>query len=528
MTHHPLLDQTAQPGIRGPRALFEAIAEAIAARPAATVISAGGRRLSHADLLARARDVQGCLPQPVGTGEDVVAICTEKTPEAIAAILGVLASGRAYAPLDPTHPGARLMGILSDLRPAALIVDAATRATLAPWAEGAGVPLIDLARGPAPGTTGQLYPPSAQALCAVLHTSGSTGKPKRVEICAPAIDAFQDWVTEAFRIAPSDCLVSHAPLAFDLSFLDLFVPLMTGADLALADAACARNGGALLRMLEATEATVWHSAPSALTLLAQAGRNTQLPHMRRVLFAGEPMPAHTLQALFHLFPNARFVNIYGCTETNDTFYYEVPRTNPPDPLPLGHKLPYVDYLIVDAADQPLGGPCEGELWVTCPTMMRGYADPQLTRKVTVRHGGQLYYRTGDIVVRNDAGLLTFIGRRDAVVKLNGVRVDLGEVDRALQGHPQVSEAATFLFPTAAGLVLYAWVTPEDASLNSLDLRQYLAQLLPAAALPKRYILDDAGLPKNSNGKACRRQLVQYAAQHAKPPAPADPTTSPRP
>ncbi|NUB45446.1 AMP-binding protein [Fertoebacter nigrum] len=494
--------------IIGTRALYERISGEMAKTPRSTVFSAQEERVSHEGLIAMAALIRNRLPCPDPTAEETVAICAEKTPDCLAAILAVLSTGRAYAPLDPTHPDARLTGILADLRPAALVVDETTGPRLRDWAQAADVPLLQLSRA-APDAVAPHAPiaVSQQSLAAVLHTSGSTGKPKRVEIEASALHVFQEWVVDELGLCVDDCLLSHAPFAFDLSFLDIYAALMSGAGLALADAKTARSGAKLMAMMQRARVTIWHSAPSALKLIAESAGDTILPDLRCVLFAGEPMPARTLQKLFRIFPKARFLNIYGCTETNDTFCYEVPRQNTPDPLPLGRALPYVDYVLADADGAEIAGPGEGELWVRCPTMMRGYADPALTARATVWHQGKLYYRSGDQVRRDATGLVHFIGRNDTIVKLTGIRVDLNEVDAALLAHPGVDEALSFVTPSADGLALNAWVTTQH-DLSSLDLRLHLTQRLPLAAIPRHYTISRMEVPKNSNGKACRRQMAQ--------------------
>lgn len=502
--------------IVGTRAFSDCLNVEMDKTPRSKIYDSAGGKTSYRALKAMSDEIAARLPGPGVLGEEVVAICAEKSPGCLAAVLAVLSTGRAYAPLDPTHPDGRLMDILSDLNPAALIVDESTASRLKAWAMEAGVSLVELGDEPSPVTPVDLASlvqrpnviVSQQNLAAVLHTSGSTGKPKRVEIEAHALNVFQDWVVEELDLNIDDCLLSHAPFAFDLSFLDIFASLMSGADLALADAKTARNGARLVEMMEQAGVTVWHSAPSALKLVAQAPGNPVLPEVRSVLFAGEPMPAKTLERLFFIFPNARFLNIYGCTETNDTFFYEVPREATPDPLPLGRKLPYVEYLLADPEGMPIEGKGEGELWVHCPTMMRGYSDPELTAKATVVHDGKRYYRSGDVVRRDRAGIIHFVGRNDSIVKLNGVRVDLNEVDTHLNLHPGVCEALTFVTRSGEGTVLNAWVKTKGEGLNSLDLRLHLMKRLPVAAIPRNFTISLLEVPKNSNGKACRRMLAQ--------------------
>lgn len=486
------------------------------------IIASPGCRATYGEVLDMVGAIRAGLPEARDDSERTIAICAEKSPETVAAILASLAGGFAYAPLDPAHPDTRLTEVLEDLRPALLIVDAESGWRLGAWAADHGMAMMDLShfsapmQGPVPDplplSSPRVAPAAGQALAAVLHTSGSTGKPKRVLIEAPALVVFQEWAVEELSLEFDDCLFSHAPFAFDLSFLDLFAALASGAGIALADTATARNGARMIAMLREHDVTVWHSAPSALRLLAEAAGDTILPGLRCVLFAGEPMPARLLRRLFRIFPNARFINIYGCTETNDTFFYDVPRDNTPDPLPLGHKLPYVDCLIMDDAGHPVTGEGEGELWVRCPTMMRGYHDPDLTAQVTGWHDGRAYFLSRDRVRRSGAGTLEFVGRMGSIVKLNGVRVDLNEVETLLLGHPQVDEAAAYIDPRPEGYVLNAYVASRVDILNSIDLRLHLAKRLPKAAIPRRFIISDQGIPKNSNGKSCRRMLARHLAE----------------
>ena len=496
--------------INGTQSFSDLLRREMNVMPDAAIHGSDGAVMTYAELQERSDTIRSTLPGPGQRAEESIAICAAKTHDCLAAVLAVLSTGRAYAPLDPTHPVARLTTILDDLNPSALIVDATTEALLKPWAYATGTPVIDLdlIADRDPSVAALPVVSVQQDLAALLHTSGSTGKPKRVEIEAHALNVFQDWVIDELSLRIDDCVMSHAPFAFDLSFLDIYASLMSGSGLVLADSKTARNGARLCELIKQAGVTVWHSAPSALKLLAESAGDKVMPTMRCVLFAGEPMPARVLQRLFRIFPNARFLNIYGCTETNDTFFFEVPRANTPDPLPLGRKLPYVEYLLTDTDGAEIDGEGEGELWVSCPTMMRGYSDPELTARVMVHRDGRTYYRSGDLVRRAANGVIHFVGRVDTVVKLSGVRVDLNEVDFALASHPGVDEALSFVTYTSDGTVLNAWVTSHCDELNSLDLRLHLMKTLPTPAIPRNFTVSLLPVPRNSNGKACRRLLAQ--------------------
>jgi amino acid adenylation domain-containing protein len=461
-----------------------------------------------ARIAARARSLAARL---AASGPGPVALCAAKRPEAIAGILAVLLSGRPYAPLDPAHPDGRILSILDGLGPAAVLVDDGAARRLSGWGQQTATPLIPLmavGADPVPAA-------GADALAAILHTSGSTGTPKQVRIGAAAIEVFARWVRDEFALSPDDVVLSHAPLAFDLSFLDIFAALHAGAGIALADGATAQNGEALARLVEAEGVTFVHTAPSALALLTAAAGGRTFPAVRAVLFAGEPMPAEVLARVFSCFPAARVVNIYGCTETNDTFLYDVPRDDTPAPLPLGRPLPFADYVIVDAEGRPVPPGEAGELWVRCPTMMEGYGDAAATAAAFAIHGGQTFYRSRDRVRLGADGLVHFLGRVDSVVKLRGNRIDLAEVEARLAGHPDVAEVAVYAVGDGPEARLEAAVQLRaPASAGPLALRQHLMAALPAYAIPRRFDCSADPLPRNSNGKICRKLLAARAEASA--------------
>ena len=180
------------------------------ASPDARILDAAARPVAMAELrdeVARLRVLLSHLP------EGPVALCAAKTPLALAGLLAILSDGRAYAPLDPTHPEDRLTGILNLLRPAAVLVDEPSAARLADWAGADGLPLIALDAAARAPLRGPMSAGQGPEVTAVLHTSGSTGTPKQVRIAAPALVAFNRWVGQEFALTPRDCLLSHAPLA---------------------------------------------------------------------------------------------------------------------------------------------------------------------------------------------------------------------------------------------------------------------------------------------------------------------------
>ncbi|WP_210589305.1 AMP-binding protein [Streptomyces sp. GESEQ-35] len=373
---------------------------------------------------------------------------------------------------------------------------------------------------PPPGTDAPRPPaPSAGRPALLLTTSGSTGAPKIVPLDADAVDAFTGWAAEAFGIGPGTTVLNYAPLNFDLCLLDVWTTLAHGGRVVLVDPDHALDGPRLLGLLTRHQVRVVQAVPMFFRLLADAAdaAGTVLPAVRHAMFTGDAVPGPLLARLPGLLPGARLHNIYGCTETNDSFVHEVPAAAAAGggPLPLGRPLPGVDALVVTDEGTVLAGPGTGELLVSTPFQTRGYLGAAAAARVFVPHParggapGRRYFRSGDLVRRHPDGSLTLQGRTDFQVKVRGVRVNAQEVEHVLLGHDEVTEAAVLALPDpVAGRLLHAVVRRAPGSgLNSLTLRGHLARRLPRAAVPSGLRIVDDPLPRTSTGKVDRDRVA---------------------
>jgi amino acid adenylation domain-containing protein len=470
--------------------------------PQATAVICGDESCSYQQLADGARSLAAALP-PLSAENPRCVLIMKKSITALQATLGVLSLGGCYVPLDATYPAERLRPILATLQPAALVVDAQTQAVVGPLAAALGLPMVNM-DAPQSCWSGS-KPALQQPLAAILHTSGSTGQPKSVHIGAAQIEAFTEWVADAFTPAPGDRLLNHAPLAFDLTFLDLFAVFRCGATLLLTRENEASSGARLNQICLNQQATRWHSTPTSLRLLLAHDEQARYPAMRTVLFAGEPMPGELLTKLIALFPNAEFYNIYGSSETNDTFCYHCPKTPLSGTVPLGYPLAYTEWLLLDEHQQPVTDEREGELWVHCPTLMTGYGEEALNRQVFRQFAGKRFFCTRDRVRIDSSGLFHFLGRSDWIVKLNGFRVDLLDVEQNALRCGWLDEVVAFVAEHDGERQLEMAVYGAAAQ-SMLQLRQHLARYLPPYALPRRYHVHSTPLAKNSNGKLCRRSV----------------------
>lgn len=462
--------------------------------PQATAVSGPDGDLDYANLDGEANRVAGAL-SALGAGPGQrVALWLPKGVRAVAAMQGVLRTGAAYVPVDPAGPDRRAELIIRDTAPCA-VVTTADRAGRVPGT----VPVLTAwphERGyPCPGT-------GPDDLAYVLYTSGSTGTPKGVCVSHRNALAFVEWAAAELTASPADRFANHAPFHFDLSVLDLYVAFAAGASAHLIPQEWAYAPRALVDFLIDHEITVWYSVPSALVLMARdGGLLDRVPGtLRALLFAGEPFPVAHLKQLRERLPSARFLNLYGPTETNVCTFHEV-REVGPGPIPIGRACSGDKVWSVRPDGTRARPGEEGELVVDGPTVMLGYwgAEPQAGRP----------YRTGDLVVlRNDA--FHYVGRRDGMVKLRGYRVELGEVEAVLHTCPGVEDAAVAVAGSGLEARLVAFVVARERP-DLLAVKRHCAALLP-----RHMIVDEvcylAELPRTGNGKTDRRALVAFASK----------------
>lgn len=450
----------------------------------------------EAGRVARALAGRGVRPG------DRVALWLPKSARAIAVMQAALRLGAAYVPIDPLGPPAMAGRVIRDCAPAAVITSAESADSLR--AAGiAGAMLYpdgpdDPAAVPDPGG-------GPGDLAYILYTSGSTGTPKGVSLSHRNALAFVEWAAAEIGASPADRFANHAPFQFDLSVLDIYAAFYAGASVHLIPAGTSAAPRLLTEYLAGQRITVWYSVPSALILMVRDGGLLDvLPGdlaLRALLFAGEPFPVRYLRLLRRHLPDVRFLNLYGPTETNVCTYHEVTGVPPEQvrPVPIGRACSG-DRVWAVRDDGQLAGPGEeGELVVDGPTVMLGYwgQPPQ---------GGRPYY-TGDRVVLLEDGSYQYLGRRDGMVKVRGYRVELGELEAALQAHPDIGDAAVVLAGAGLDARIVAYAVPSGAVRPGLlDIKRHCAATLPRQMIVDvvRYVPD---LPRTGNGKVDRRALV---------------------
>lgn len=516
--------------------------------PSAPAVRAVDAALDYAALDGAAQHVAQRLVELGVRPGDRVALWAPKSVGVVATVVGIMRAGAAYLPIDPAAPLERARFIVEHCRARVLVVAGGPLSLVVGALPGERPPLDALAvvDGAAPSVDGlrtaSLEASTARApispvgtatspldagrpidsdLAYVLYTSGSTGRPKGVAITHAQSLAFVEPATRVFELTASDVLASHAALNFDLSVIDLYCAFHAGASVVLIPERYLPFPAKVATLIQDSGITVWNSVPSALIQLTQHGQLAarDLSKLRLIMFAGEPYPAKHLRALRAAAPHARLLNVYGQTEANSSTYHVVDELPADDQLlPIGRTFPNYQVFVLDLEGREITTPgVEGELYVRSNAVASGYFDdPVRTARAFVQHPldsarRDIVYRTGDRVSYDARGALLFHGRADAIVKVRGFRVELGELESVASAVPGVADVAAIAVPdeeVTHRLVLYysaqdGAVVPESAVLEAL------ARRLLRAMVPERIIFEPT-LPRTPNGKIDRRALVDRA------------------
>jgi amino acid adenylation domain-containing protein len=511
--------------------LPDLILASAARRGTAVAVRQWDEVLTYAELTGRAATLAATLREHGVGPESRVGICAERRPELLVAVLGVLLAGGCYVPLDRSHPHGRQREIVRDADLTVAVVDKAGREALPEL----GVRLVEIpaesSRRPTSGAVpaeavpvGLAGPAGPDHPAYVLYTSGSTGRPKGVVVSHRSVVAH---VTAfgAYTGVDENCRAfGFAPLGFDASVQDLFIPLVAGGEIALVPDADRVDPARLQRFAEAHEVT-WGCVPAALLPLLDPDR---LPHWRTV-FTGIEAPAPE-QVERWAGPADRpvrwFSNGYGPTETTVCVTSFAASGRWDEPLPMGRPLPNHRIYLVDAAGEQVPPGTPGEVLIGGVGLARGYlGQPALTAEHFVPdpfsgEPGTRLYRTGDRAVWLPDHQLLFLGRIDRQIKVRGQRVELGEVEAVLAGHPRVREAAVVSVAGPAGPELVAVVAPADPPTDA-ELLEFLRRRLPDVMVPRRLLRMDA-LPLGTAGKRDAARLRELAAtEFGAPDGPAE-------
>lgn len=485
------------------------------------------RVYSYAQLNGLANRLADFLLRNGVRAGNVVAIVHTKKVEAYALMVACLKIGAAYTNIDRDNPAKRTESILLQCRPAFLFSDVELPEDICSLAESISIPFRDLSRLPLEAHSSENPTESrsfsASRIAYIMFTSGSTGTPKGAAITHHNLQSFIPWSTNRYRVTQKDVFANISPMYFDNSVFDFYTALFSGASLAPVPKELLSKPKELLELLDSLHCSIWFSVPSLLIYMLSIHALTPqtFQTLRLISFGGEGFPKSELKKLYDLYKERiEFINVYGPTEgTCICSSYTITERTFDDHSglpPLGPLNPNFEGLILDETGKRT---TRGELCLLGPNIGLGYYnDPERTSKafsLCFEHGfyGVPMYKTGDLVYEED-GVFFFVGRKDNQIKHMGYRIELEEIELALNALDGVSQAAVLYERVSVSYgKIVAHVAGND-SLSKEEIRRALKVRLPEYMLPN-VILLYAALPKNPNGKVDKKALAaKFSSENA--------------
>lgn len=471
--------------------------------PDAVAVTAPDGQVTYRELRRRAEDLAGVL-RGHGVGpETPVGLCLERTTGMLVAVLAVWAAGGAYVPLDPAFPAERLRMMREDAGIGLVLTQEGVDPALLDGAPA----VLTLSPGGRPLTgaaapSGPVEFPDGESLAYLMFTSGSTGRPKGVGVPHRAVANLLESFAEQLPIGPEDRWLAVTTLSFDISVLELLLPLYTGGRVVIAAGGEASDGWALRERAAAEDVTIMQATPAGWRVLLESGGVPAT--IRTRLCGGEALPRDLADAL--LADGAEVWNVYGPTET--TVWSTAGRVRPgPGPVDLGSAIGRTSLHLLDEDGTPVADGEVGELYIGGAGVARGYhglPGQTAARFLPDPHAGTpgaRMYATGDLARITPTGRLEYLGRADQQVKVNGFRIELGEIETTLRASAEVKDAAVAVRDGR----LVAYLVPRGDDVDWAALRERLGATLPDYMVPVRHTTLTS-LPLTPNGKLDRAAL----------------------
>lgn len=433
------------------------------------------------------------------------------------AVYGILKAGGVVVPMDPSAPANRHETMIKSTEMRYIISDGQQRfrikkldfsdlgvqALIGPNTETDSVHNIswnEVHQSPIPSSFPAIGPDD---LAYIMFTSGSTGTPKGIMHTHFSGLSYSRLSRDLYSVRPEDVIGNHSPLHFDISTFGYFVSMLAGATTILCSDAHIAMPASLAKLIEEEKITIWYSVPLALIQMHDHIdlSNADWSKLRYVKFGGEPFPPSYIKGIMPHTPEATWCNIYGPAEVNQCTYHHFTSPDQVDgTIPLGRIWPETKGIILDEEDQPISTQEVGELVISSPTRMKGYwKAPDLTENAFYKSGGDVFYRTGDLVSRDEDGLLQFHGRKDRQVKIRGYRVELEEIEIAISKVDGIRLASAFPMESEAGEKVI-WAAAEIyRDLSEDEVLRSIKNDLPGYARPSRLIFLEK-IPRTGAGK----------------------------
>lgn len=499
------------------RNILEYIEAAAARYPDKKAFASEDNAITYGELLATTRKMGYALSDRIGDVRKPVVVLMEKSVECLVSFFGVVTSGNFYVCIDSNMAVERLLTILDNLDPAAIIVreevSIDTSVPVYKYDELVGdntsdASLLDSSINEVLSTIRRRCTDTDPVY--VLYTSGSTGVPKGSVIPHRSVIEYAEWISEEFDINQDTVFGSQTPFYFSMSVLDIFTTICNGATLEIIPKKYFSFPVKLLQFMAERNVNTIYWVPSALSIVAnwKALDYVPVPTLKKILFAGETMPTKILNDWIKHIPDALYANLFGPTEITDiALFYKVNRTLRDDePVPIGNVAFNMDAFAINEDGKLIGDNEIGELYFRGSFLGCGYYNaPDKTAEFFVQnplnsHYPEPVYKTGDLVRINEYGEYMFVGRVDSQIKHMGYRIELGEVEAAVSACSEVNLNVCMYDAASDNIVcVYQGKASEAEVLKELD--KYLPQYMKPTKIHKI-----VAMPYNANGKMDRRKL----------------------
>lgn len=480
----------------------------------------GERRVAYGELFADSLHIATRLVELLdGASNQPVGVLLAKSYESVVVDLGVLLAANFYMNLDVKSPEHRLQAILKQVQPALIVTTRALADQFSSLGE-AGHRLLVLEEDPWREATvdedalarRRQLAIDTDPMC-IINTSGSTGTPKSVVLNHRSFIDFTAWAVENQGLGDDEILGSLSPTVFDIYSFELCMMIELGSTFVVLPDTIAAFPARLLELVATNSVTFLFWVPTILVNIANADLLSRipLPSLRFLWFAGEVFPTRQFNYWRRMLPEARTTNLYGPIEiTLDCTALTIDEEWPEDqPLPIGYACANTDVLVLDG-DRACEPGEEGELCVRGTSLAMGYYnDPEKTSRAFVQNPlntsyPELIYRTGDIVMREQGGLIHFRGRRDTLVKHAGYRIELTEIEHVIVSNLRLVTNGCAIYDHAVKQIVFVYEAEEDIPVA--EFRSKLGRDLPRYMVPGRLLRVDE-MPRNTNGKIDRLSLA---------------------
>lgn len=502
-----------------PQLLFSPFLTQVQKRPDAFALVSNDRSLTYRELdnaSARlAHHLQQIQQKNILT-DTLIAIAIPRSWQQIVAVLAILRAGSAYLPLDPDHPSTRISALIKQAD-ISLVVTIESLQTVIP--EGIECVTVDESYLDNSQPVAIVTPANPEHLAYVIFTSGSTGKPKGVMIeHQTAMNTILD-INHRHKVSNSDSIIGVSSLSFDLSVYDIFGPLSAGAALVLPPATTMPEPDAWLELIIRHKVTLWNSVPALLRLLLdRITDKEQLNSIRLFMSSGDQLSVDVARRIRALPETPSLVSMGGATEASIWSISKTVDTVQDSwrSVPYGQPLANQRFYVLDEQYRLRPDWVPGELFIAGLGLARGYwKNKELTDKVFFHHPqtGEMLYRTGDIGCFLPNGDIEFLGRVDDQVKVNGLRLELGEIETALTSQENIIAAvATVIHSEKRGDQLAAFIQHKTTMTpDTIEIQNELRKILPTPLIPT-IIQTVSDFPLTPNGKIDRKTLVNMIQQ----------------